>query len=462
MTLAGSSGYSGPTIVNAGTLKLGSGLAGAISLAGSNEWTPTPAAANSNNFTISTGANVLVVEVTWRTGAGVQSPTSITYNGTNLTSAVTYGYGNNVTGAAIFYLSSTSSGFVTGASDPLVVNFPNAPSDLSIAAFSLDHVNVNELPSAGLANSTGTAGSGAAFSQTTIALPMTNIATGSWEAFASGYRQGTAAATTTTITNGTGTLLGPGGNLFNYVGANEVGAGGFVSNIQTSSLTVQEASTGASNTIWALVGAVFQPQAGVSGGSSVLPVGTALIVSSSGTFDLGGGSQTVAALSDAAPGQGGTVLNSNSTAASILTLAPAGGGSTTFSGLIAGGGSLGNLGLVMSGSGLQYLAGANTYTGGTQVTSGTLQLGNAAALGTGAVAANGGVLDLAGLSILAPSFSGLSGTVTTSVAQPVTLTVSQTGSTAFGGTLQNGAGVLALVFSGGSSGQLQPLRREHL
>ena len=70
------------------------------------------------------------------------------------------------------------------------------------------------------------------------------------------------------------------------------------------------------------------------------------------------------------------------------------------------------------------------------------------------MAANGGVLDLAGLSITVPSFSGASGVVTTSVAQSVALTVSQTGSTVFGGSLQNGAGVLSLVFSGGSSGLL--------
>ena len=109
----------------------------------------------------------------------------------------------------------------------------------------------------------------------------------------------------------------------------------------------------------------------------------------------------------------------------------------------------------MAGSGLQNLAGSNSYAGGTNVTGGTLQLGNVNALGTGAVAANGGVLDLAGLSITVPSFSGASGVVTTSVAQPVTFTVSQTGSTAFGGTLQNGAGVLSLVFSGASSGLLR-------
>ncbi len=62
---------------------------------------------------------------------------------------------------------------------------------------------------------------------------------------------------------------------------------------------------------------------------------------------------------------------------------------------------------------------------------------------------------MAGLSILAPSFSGASGVVTNSAsAITSTLTVSQTGSTLFGGQLQNGAGVLALAFSGGNGGQL--------
>ncbi len=198
-----------------------------------------------------------------------------------------------------------------------------------------------------------------------------------------------------------------------------------------------------------------------STGFNLLPTSTPLTVASGATFDLFGGTQTLASLSDATPGQGGTVMNSNSGFTSILTLSPTG-GATTFSGLIAGGGTLGNLSLVMAGTGLQNLAGVNTYTGGTRITGGTLQLGNAAALGTGAVAANGGVFDLAGLSVTVPSFSGASGVVTTSVAQPVALTVSQTGSTAFGGALTNGAGVLSLVFSGGNGGQLRPSRREHL
>ena len=187
--------------------------------------------------------------------------------------------------------------------------------------------------------------------------------------------------------------------------------------------------------------------------ANLLPATTALSVASGAILDLAGASQQVASLSDLVAGQGGTVQNSG-VSASILTLAGSAGVSTTYSGLIGGTGSLGNIGLIVAGGGLQNLAGSNNYTGGTQVTGGTLQLGNANAIGTGALAANGGVFDLAEFSVTVPSFSGASGTVTTSVAQPVTLAVSQTGSTAFGGALQNGAGVLSLAFSGGNGGRL--------
>ena len=145
--------------------------------------------------------------------------------------------------------------------------------------------------------------------------------------------------------------------------------------------------------------------AATSGGLNLLPFTTPLTLASGATLDLGGGTQTLASLSNWA-GLGGIVQNSSTASTSILTLSPTGGGSATFSGLIAGGGTLGNLSLVMAGTGLQNLAGANTYTGGTQITGGTLQLGNANALGTGALAANGGVFDLAGLSVTLPSFSG--------------------------------------------------------
>ena len=114
------------------------------------------------------------------------------------------------------------------------------------------------------------------------------------------------------------------------------------------------------------------------------------------------------------------------------------------SGTISGSG-----GLTVSGQGLLLLSGSNNYSGATTISAGTLQVGGPNALPGGALAAKGGVLDLAGQSVTTTSFSGAAGTVTTSVASPVTLTINQTGATAFGGALQNGNGTLSLAFSGG-------------
>jgi autotransporter-associated beta strand protein/parallel beta-helix repeat protein len=128
---------------------------------------------------------------------------------------------------------------------------------------------------------------------------------------------------------------------------------------------------------------------------NTLPATTALSIASGGTLDLGGVSQQVASLSDKTPGNGGSLINSNS-AASVLTLSPSG-GSTTFSGMIQGGGTLGIISLVMSGSGTQVFAGSNSYTGSTAVNAGTLQATSTAALpgyaSTGEITvASGGML----------------------------------------------------------------------
>ncbi len=57
-------------------------------------------------------------------------------------------------------------------------------------------------------------------------------------------------------------------------------------------------------------------------------------------------------------------------------------------------------------------------------------------------------MDLAGFSVTVPSFSGAAGEVTTSVAGLSTLTVAQSGTTAFGGTIVDGGGHVALKFLG--------------
>jgi autotransporter-associated beta strand protein len=114
-------------------------------------------------------------------------------------------------------------------------------------------------------------------------------------------------------------------------------------------------------------------------GSGLLPVTTALTIAPNSALDLNGGAQAVASLSDSSPGHGGNVINSNSGSSSVLTLTPATGVSTTFSGTIGdngSGNSPGSIALVLDGPGTMVLAGTNTYAGGTTVEAGTLVVTN--------------------------------------------------------------------------------------
>ncbi|MGA2066341.1 MAG: autotransporter-associated beta strand repeat-containing protein, partial [Thermoguttaceae bacterium] len=190
-----------------------------------------------------------------------------------------------------------------------------------------------------------------------------------------------------------------------------------------------------------------------SAGASILPTMTPVSIAVGSILDLAGASQQVASLSDFTPGSGGSVINSSTAAISVLTLSPPA-GSTTFSGQILGANvssGYGTVGLVMSGTGTQVLAGANTYNGGTTVNGGTLQMGNSAALGTsGMVVTSGaGVLNLNGYSLALSSLTGAGGTILNSSASTQSLlTVNVAGMDTYGGAVTNGAGTMALVKSG--------------
>ena len=98
--------------------------------------------------------------------------------------------------------------------------------------------------------------------------------------------------------------------------------------------------------------------------------------------------------------------------------------------------------LVKTGSGIQVLAGANTYTGGTVVNAGTLQAVNAAALGNVAntLQVNGGLLDMYGNNITTGLLSGSSGSISSSIGTSV-LTISNSGlSSSFSGAIVNSTG----------------------
>jgi autotransporter-associated beta strand protein len=119
----------------------------------------------------------------------------------------------------------------------------------------------------------------------------------------------------------------------------------------------------------------------IAGITNALPVGTALTITGGGAdaslLSLAGVNQTIGSLSG-----NSTATISNSTASSTSVLNINGGAGATYSGVLANG--TGTLALVKSGSGTEFLAGANTYTGGTVVTGGLLSVINpAASSGTG-------------------------------------------------------------------------------
>ena len=109
---------------------------------------------------------------------------------------------------------------------------------------------------------------------------------------------------------------------------------------------------------------------GGGGASDILPVTTPVTIAANATLDLSGDNQTVFSLAG-----GGSVINSDSGSATVLTVSPTA-GSTIFSGVIEGGGTLGTISLVKAGAGGLILTGNNLYTGGTTVSGGTLALGN--------------------------------------------------------------------------------------
>ena len=118
--------------------------------------------------------------------------------------------------------------------------------------------------------------------------------------------------------------------------------------------------------------------------------------------------------------------------------------------------------VTQNGPGLLFVGNAQNYFGdGTIVAGGTLQIGAINALGQGGLTVNGGVIDLNGNALIIansnalPWLSGTGGTITdSSVAAggPTILTVNQSSSTTFAGSIQtgpNGRTIQLLKSSGG-------------
>ncbi len=108
------------------------------------------------------------------------------------------------------------------------------------------------------------------------------------------------------------------------------------------------------------------------GGDNLLPVTTPLSIASNALLDLNGANQQVASLTGS-----GMLNNSSADLASVFTVGDS--NSSAFSGTITG-----NLGLTKSGAGTLTLTGSNNFAGNTTVNGGTLEVASASALGKGA------------------------------------------------------------------------------
>ena len=185
--------------------------------------------------------------------------------------------------------------------------------------------------------------------------------------------------------------------------------------------------------------------------NNALPTGTSLTLgdsTSGGILRLNGKEQELAGLT-AFGGGTNRIVNGNLTL-STLTLNIA--GTANYSAYLGGTGTNeNNFNLNKTGLGTLTLSGANTYAGTTTVAAGTLKIGSAVTIPSGAGKGNlalDGTLDLGTYGITINGLSG-AGTVTTSAASTVTLTVGsndQPGT--FSGVIQNGSGTLALTKTG--------------
>ena len=253
----------GKLIVQGGTTKLENAAFSNISLTDSGTaWGGGATNPVSNNFTVSAGANVLIVNIAARQAAGggsyIGGPAPVvTYGGVPLTLAT---FGESPTqffvDAWVYYMYNPA----TGSSLPLSTTFtsPNANTDYAVSALTLGGVDTAAAPKVGNGNS-----------QTdSVSLTVSNIPTNSWLNSVAATRTNLATINQTVTSGSYGSLLntgpGGGGNAFwlqnNNGGAMSAG-GMLMTGITSSSVTLNSQVGGSFR--WGAAAAAFAPNTGV-------------------------------------------------------------------------------------------------------------------------------------------------------------------------------------------------------
>jgi autotransporter-associated beta strand protein len=355
LTIGGSQTYTGATTVNSGTLQLGPTVGGFGSNGGG--WafktTGTNPGVNVSNdvLTLTTTAQGNVATSMWY---GI--PQSVAGGPWNASFTLNDVFGNGADGGAFVVQTAGTGAIGTAGGSKGFGGLPNPNAGLVWELFNNSQVNI-------LTNGNSTT--------TSLTAPVNLRAANTPTTFAVSYDGvGTISYTLTQGANVYGPINVSSGSLSSILGnpAGGLATIGFVGADGGTSVTQQVANF------------IFQMP-------NVLPATTPVTVNAGATFDLNGGSQTVASLTGL-----GAVTNSSANYTSVLTFGNLG-TSPTFSGTITG-----NLAVTMAGSGIQTLAGTSSYTGGTTINAGALAIATASALpGSGPIVINyGGGLIAAG------------------------------------------------------------------
>ncbi len=435
LTLTGINTYSGDTTIANGTLSvanigaggnLGTGtnpiILGDVATKGILSYTGTSDLTYTRGFTVNAGGGEINTTAAGKT---------LTLQGTDITTAGTFtvsGDGNALVQSVI-----TGSGGLTKANTgSMILSSVNTyTGDTTISTGTLQVTNAAAIPS-------GTGKGNVAVNGTSI-LDVNNLSL---------TLNGLSGSGVVTNTAGSPVSLTVGGNdaTANFTGIIQDGSG--VTSLVKTGTGIQ--TLGGANT--------YSGDTTISAGTLQFGIATAIpsgsskgnvVLGASGTLDLNDFEVSINGLS-------GSGLITNNAGASTLSVGN-NNQSSEFTGTIKDG--LGTIGLTKTGTGMLTLSGTSTFSGATTISQGTLSMGSDTGLSSSSTLMIGdaGALDLNGKVIAIDGLAG-TGSITNNSATQVTLTIgSSGGSGTFGGTINDGTGVIGLVKTGSGTVTLSNL-----